>query len=325
MNPAEVAAAAQAVAPAVWEHLPWTPLVDFDAASEAAGGTILVKCEHQQRTGSFKVRGALAKVSVLDEGALARGVVTASTGNHGLGVAYALQASGTRGTICVPHGASPAKLAALARFGNVEILTMGREAAETEGLARELAAERGATFISPYNDPGVIAGQGTIGLEILEQIGDRHVDAVVTAVGGGGLVSGVGSVFRTLRPEVRMVGASPANDAAMAASVRAGAIIDIETSPTLSDGTAGGIEPGSITFPLCQNVVDEWVLVSEDEIAHAMRLAIDTEHTLIEGAAGVALAAGMRYVRDHPGQTAVVVSCGANISADKLVAALSRE
>lgn len=173
-----------------------------------------------------------------------------------------MQACGTAGTICVPHGASPAKLAALARFGNVEILTMGQEAAETEGLARGLAAERGATFISPYNDPDVIAGQATIALEVLEQLGDRPVDAVVASVGGGGLMSGVGSVFRTLRPAVRIVGASPANDAAMAASVRAGAIINIETSPTLSDGTAGGIEPGSITYPLCRDLVDEWVLVS---------------------------------------------------------------
>ena len=146
----------------------------------------------------------------------------------------------------------------------------------------------------------------------------------MASVGGGGLMSGVGSVFRTLRPAVRIVGASPANDAAMAASVRAGAIINIETSPTLSDGTAGGIEPGSITYPLCRDLVDEWVLVSEEEIADAMRLAIDTEHTLIEGAAGVALAAGMRYGREHPAQTIVVVSCGANISADRLVAALGR-
>ena len=324
MNPAEVAAAAQAVAPAIWEHLPWTPLVEFAAAGEATGATILVKCEHQQRTGSFKVRGSLAKVSLLDDNALSRGVVTASTGNHGLGVAYALRASGTAGTICVPHGASPAKLAALARFGNVEILTMGQEAAETEGLARQLAAERGATFISPYNDRDVIAGQATIALEILEQLGDRRVDAVVASVGGGGMISGVGSVLKAARPQVHVVGSSPANDAAMAACVQAGAIIDIATSPTLSDGTAGGIEPGSITYPLCRDVVDEWILVSEQEIAEALRLAIDTEHTLIEGAAGVALAAGMRYATEHPGQTIVVVSCGGNISADKLVAALGR-
>lgn len=308
--------ASLAVAPAIWEHLAWTPLVEYSQAG------VLVKCEHLQATGSFKVRGALAKVALLEADALQRGVVTASTGNHGLGVAYALQASGTRGTICVPHGASPAKLAALARYDNVEILTMGDEAAETEGLARELADQRGATFISPYNDPDVIAGQGTIALEILEQLGALHVDAVVAAVGGGGLISGVGSVLKAIRPEVRIVGASPANDAAMAASVRAGAIIDIETKPTLSDGTAGGIEPGAITFELCQELVDEWILVSEDEIVAAMRLAIDTEHSLIEGAAGVALAAGMRYVAEHPGQTVVVVSCGANISAEKLVAAL---
>ncbi len=309
--------ASQTVAPAIWEHLPFTPLVEFSEAG------VLVKCEHLQATGSFKVRGALAKVSVLDAAQLQRGVVTASTGNHGLGVAYALQASGTHGTICVPYGASPAKLAALARYDNVELLTMGHEAAETEGLARDLAAQRGATFISPYNDPDVIAGQGTIALEILEQLGDRHIDAVVASVGGGGLISGVGSVLRAARPQVRIVGASPANDAAMAASVRAGRIVDIETTPTLSDGTAGGIEPGAITFAMCQELVDEWILVSEAEIADALRLAIDTEHALIEGAAGVALAAGMRYASQHPGQCVVVVSCGANISAAKLVAALA--
>ena len=309
------------VSPFVHEHAALTPLVEFRAASERAGSQVVVKCEHQQRTGSFKLRGALAKLHSIDADLRDLGVITASTGNHGLGVAHALQALGGRGVICVPEHASPAKLAALARY-DVEIRTLGQEAGETEGLARALADEQGMPYISPYNDVDVIAGQGTLGEEILQQIGDRDFDALVLSVGGGGLISGVAATVKAARPDIRIIGASPANDATMAASVRAGTIIEIPTSPTISDGTAGGIEPGAVTFPLCTELVDEWVLVSEQDIYAALRLTIESEHQLVEGAAATAIGAAVQVGRARPGRTVVAVSCGANISANTLLTAL---
>jgi threonine dehydratase len=236
-------------------------------------------------------------------------------------VAQALALVGGRGIICVPEGASSAKLLALSRF-DVEIRSIGTESGEAEALGRQLADELGMTFISPYNDADVIAGQGTIGREIVEQLHSRPLDAVVVAVGGGGLISGVAATVKAALPATHIIGASPANDAAMAASVRAGEIVEIDALPTISDGTAGGIEPGSITFPLCTELVDEWVLVSEEQIYEALRLTIDTEHQLIEGAAATALAAAIESGTSHPDQTIAVVSCGANISASTLRAAL---
>jgi threonine dehydratase len=316
-----VATMSENVAANVAEHAVRTPLAHFAGASEESKATLLVKCEHQQRTGSFKLRGALSKVLSLSEEERTRGIVTASSGNHGLGVAQALESLGGRGIVCVPEGASSAKLLALSRF-EVELRTLGRESGETEVLGRQLADELGMTFVSPYNDLDVIAGQGTIGLEIVEQLDSRPLDAVVVSIGGGGLISGIAASVKAALPNTRVIGASPANDAAMAASVRAGQIVEIEARPTLSDGTAGGIEPGSITFPLCAELVDEWVLVSEEQIGEALRLAIDTEHQLIEGAAAVAVAAAIQAGQAQPNQTIVVVSCGANISTSTLRTAL---
>src|SRR5262249_7460661 len=165
-----------------------TPLEDFETASERCGARLLLKCEHLQRTGSFKLRGALAKVSRLDDEQRARGVVTASTGNHGLGVASALALLGGTGFVCVPESASPVKVAAI-RAAGTEVRVLGRQPGETELLARALAEELGCTYISPYNDLDVIAGQGTVGREIVAQLGDRGLDAIVVSVGGGGLIS----------------------------------------------------------------------------------------------------------------------------------------
>ncbi len=310
------------VADQIADHVVRTPLVYYAAASELCGATLLVKSEHQQRTGSFKVRGALAKILSLTPEDKAAGVVTASSGNHGLGVAHALRSLGGSGIICVPEGASTSKVAALRRYDDVEVRFLGREAGETEGLARTLAAELDMTYVSPYNDLHVIAGQGTVGREIAEQLGSESVDAVVVAVGGGGLISGVAATIKSALPGTWVIGASPANDAAMAASVKAGRVVDIDARPTISDGTAGGIEPGAVTLPLCRELVDEWVLVTEEQIHQTLRLTIDTEHQLLEGAAATAIAAALQAGESRPGQTIAVVSCGANISTSTLRTAL---
>lgn len=317
-----VADRTDAVSAVVSRHTVTTPLEDFETASERCGARLLLKCEHLQRTGAFKVRGALAKISRLDDEQRARGVVTASTGNHGLGVAYALATLGGTGFVCVPQTASPVKVAAIRRTGT-EVRILGREPGETELLARALAEQLGSIYISPYNDLDVIAGQGTIGREIVEQFGDRDLDAIVVAVGGGGLISGVASAVVSRLPRVRVVGASPANDAAMAACVRAGSVVAIDALPTVSDGTAGGVEPGAITLPLCTELVDEWILVEEDAIHAALQFVIDTRHQLIEGAAATAVAAAMQYGERNPGAQIAVVSCGANISSATLRQALN--
>lgn len=277
-------------------------------------GPLLVKAEHRQHTGSFKVRGALAALSAHP----GVPVVAASSGNHGLGVAHALSVLGGDGLVVVPRGASPAKLAAIAALG-VGVKEVDGDGLAAERAARALAGRTGARYVSPYNDPDVVAGQATIGLELVEQFADagwRPPDEVVVAVGGGGLVGGIASVLDAAWPGTRVVGASPAVDAAMAASVAAGEAVAVAASPTLSDGTAGGLEPGAMTLALCSALVDEWCLVDEAGIARAMRAAADG-YEVVEGAAAVALAAAERRVAAGVG-TVLAVSCGRNVTAEVL-------
>jgi threonine dehydratase len=322
LTPAESARRSEQVAPLLRDHLLVTPFVPFGAFSEELGAEVLVKCEHQQRTGSFKARGAMAKILTLSDEQREAGVVTASTGNHGLGVSNALATLGGRGIVYVPENASASKVAAIKRFG-IEVRSEGTDSGANELLARAHAAEHGLTYIPPYNDPDIIAGQGTAGVEILEQLAGQPLDAIFIAVGGGGLVSGIAAVLKQHRPQIRVYGASPVRDAAMAASVEAGKVIEVDAQDTLSDGTAGSVEPGSITFELCRDLVDEWVLVSEDAISEALRMVIDTEHQLIEGSAAMAFAAARARRTELEGQRVAVVACGGNISAGTLVAALA--
>lgn len=318
--PAEIARKSEAVAASFREYLPVTPLVRFDAMSDEYGTEILVKCEHQQRTGSFKARGSMAKMLTLTAEQRERGVVTASTGNHGRGVAHAVATLGGQCQVFVPRSADPLKIAAIERLGG-RIEVFDTDAGSVEIIARKYAAERGLEFVSPYNDVDVIAGQGTIGVELIDQAGESGLDAVFVSVGGGGLISGVAAVLKSSLPEVRIVGASPENDAAMAASITKGEIVPVDARPTLSDGTAGNVEPGSVTFELCQSLVDDWVLVDEASIADALRDVIDTEHQLVEGAAAVAFAAARKHASRF-GRIAVI-ACGGNISSATLVQALA--
>ncbi|GAB2646377.1 threonine/serine dehydratase [Kribbella swartbergensis] len=322
LSPAEAAERAERVAPRLREHLPLTPFVRFGAFSDELGAEVLVKCEHLQRTGSFKARGAMAKILTLTEEQRASGVVTASTGNHGLGVGNALATLGGRGIVYLPENASPSKVAALRRLG-LELRAEGNDSGVLEPKARAYAAEHGLAYVPPYNDPDIIAGQGTVAVEMLEQLAGAPLDAVVVAVGGGGLISGVASVLKKHRAGIRVYGASPVRDDAMAASVRAGRIVQVDGQETLSDGTAGSVEPGSITFPLCRDLVDDWVLVSEDAIGAALRTVIDTEHQLIEGSAAMAFAAVRARRTELEGKRVAVVSCGGNISSATLAAALA--
>jgi threonine dehydratase len=300
-------------------YLLTTPTVPSLGLSRAFGTPVVLKCEHLQHTGSFKARGAVSKVRSLSRGELERGVITASTGNHGAAVAYACGIVGVTPTVVVPMDANPSKLAAIERLGG-RIETIGSDSVESELEARRLAEQRGLTFVSPYNDPAVIGGQGTLGLELLEQVDD--LSTVFVAVGGGGLASGVAGIIKAVSPSVRVVGCSPANSAVMYHSLKVGEILDMSSDPTLSDGTAGGVEPGAITFDLLAQLLDDFVTVEEDDIRSAFLELIDVEHLLVEGSAAMAYAAARAGARVDEGTTAVIL-CGGNVGTQKLRAILA--
>jgi len=301
------------------QHVRHTPLEHSDVLSQLTGANIFLKLENLQVTGSFKARGAFNRLLAMSGDEQARGYVTASSGNHGAAVAYAARQLGVHGITFVPEGASPLKIDNIRRLGGT-VETYGPEGGATEVHARAYAEQRGMTYISPYNDSLVIAGQGTIGAELASRL--QAIDAIVASVGGGGLISGTAGYLKTQHPSVQAIGVSPEASMAMAASVRAGRIIETEHRPTLSDGTAGGLEPGAITFTLCRSLVDQFVEVTEGEIRAALRMFIEGHHMLCEGAAAVALAGTFKKREHLRGKTVVVIICGANISADCLKEAL---
>ena len=313
---AEALAAEQRIRP----YLPPTPLLRAEALSRETGANVHLKLESLQPTGSFKVRGALNTVLSLDDAARRRGIVTASSGNHGAAVAYALSLTGAPGTVYVPEHASAGKVAAMRRYG-AAVVAGGDDSLLSELAARAAAAAEGRVYISPYNDRRVVAGQATAGLEIGRAL--PRIDAAFIAVGGGGLVAGAGGALKALHPGIRIIGCQPENSQVMAASVAAGRVLDLPSAPTLSDGTAGGVELDSLTFPLVQRIVDGFELVPEDEIAAAMRWCAARERLVAEGAAGVAVAALLRQRALWRGKTVVVVICGGNVDAATLVEVLS--
>lgn len=292
-----------------------TPLDHSPRLSAAWGAEVWLKLENTQVTGSFKVRGAVNRLLTLSAEECARGVVTASTGNHGAAVAYAMHRLGVPGTVFVPAGASPSKLAAIRAWG-ATVREHGVDGLEAELEARRRAAEWGLVYVSPYNDTQVVAGQGTVGAELARQM--EGFDALFVAVGGGGLIGGTAGYLNALGRTTVVVGCSPERSRVMHESIRAGEVLELASDPTLSDGTAGGVERDSITFDLCDANVDRWELVTEDEIAEAMRIAIGDEHQLVEGAAGVALATARKVAADFPGGRLVVVLCGGNVGLEIL-------
>ncbi len=278
--------------------------------SAALGGAFL-KLEHLQHTGSFKFRGASHKIALLKPEEGAAGVIAASNGNHGLGVAAAAQLRGIAAEVYVSAQVSPAKARRIEAMG-ARIRVAGDDPLQAEVAARQAAEASGQVFISPYNDAGVVAGQGTIAVELRRQL--PQIDAVFVAVGGGGLIAGIGSYLKAVSPQTEIVGCWPANSPVMHACMQAGSVIDVAESPTLSESTAGGLEPGSITLDLCRRVVDRAVFVSEAEILAAMQKVLHEEHWIIEGAAAVAVAAFLKESQRYAGKNVVVILCGRNVS-----------
>ncbi len=300
-------------------HIRETPVEHSLPLSAETGAEVYLKLENFQVTGSFKARGALNKLLNLSPEQRARGVVAASSGNHGAGVAYGMRALELPGVIYVPHGASPAKVKSIASYG-AEVRFAGDDCVLAEAAARAYAQESGAVYVSPYNDLQIVAGQGTAGVELFRQL--PEVDAVFVAVGGGGLIGGIAAYLKSVKESVRVVACSPANSCVMHESAKVGHILDLPSLPTLSDGTAGGLEADTVTLPLVTEFVDDYVLVEEDEIREAMRRVIGEHHMLVEGAAGVALGGFRKLASQYAGQTVAVVLCGGNIALDVLAGVL---
>ncbi|WP_374345578.1 threonine/serine dehydratase [Phenylobacterium sp.] len=313
--------AIEAAEGAVRELFPPTPLELSPVLSEQLGCEVLLKCEHLAPTGSFKIRGALNKVRLLTEDQRRRGVVTASTGNHGQGVALAAARAGVAATVYASTEASPAKLAAI-RARGAELVLLEADSLAVELEARRVAEASGRVYISPYNDLDVIAGQGTIGLELSRQA--EELDAVFVGTGGGGLVSGIGAALRMLSPRTRVAACWPRNSAALLRAMEAGEVVDYEELPTLSDATAGAVEPGAVTIPLARQVVDDTFEVEEADIARALRDLAASDHWIVEGSAALALA-GLAVNRERfQGRRVAVILCGRNIALERFLGAIER-
>jgi threonine dehydratase len=299
---------------------PATPLDYSPGLSAWLGCEIYLKCEHLQTIGSFKIRGASNKIRLLTPEQAAAGVTTASTGNHGKAVACAARKAGVAATVYVARETSQARIDAIRAYG-AEVVVVDGPPIDAEQADRAAATDQGKTYISPYNDRDVMAGQGSMGLELLEQQPD--LDAVFASVGGGGLIGGLGTAIKMLRPQAQIVGVWPEHSAAMLRSLEAGEIVEAEERPTLSTSTAGAIEPGAVTFDVCRQVIDTTIEVSEAEIADAMAAIARHEQWMVEGAAGVPLAGLVKQAEAWRGQKVAIVLCGRNIGLESFLAAVA--
>ena len=285
-----------------------TPLEGSRALTDRVGGPVWLKCENLQRTGSFKIRGAYVRIARLSDAERARGVVAASAGNHAQGVALAASLLGCRSTVFMPVAAPLPKIAATKAYGAAVRLS-GSTVDESLTMAATFAAETGAILIHPFDHPDVIAGQGTVGLEVLEQCPDART--VVVCTGGGGLVSGIAVAVKGQRPDVRVVAAQASGAAAFPSSLAAGRPVRLPSMLTMADGIAVG-QPGELTFALVRDLVDAVALVDEDALSRALLLSLERAKLVVEPAGAAALAA----VMDDPTAfepPVVIVLSGGNI------------
>ena len=294
-----------------------TRLTQSPELTKRAGVPVYLKLENVQRTGAFKIRGAANKLRSLSSTERARGVITISSGNHGRAVAHVARELGTEATICMSTRVPRNKVDSIRQLG-AEVILHGETYDEAEEYAVRLEKDRGATMIPPFDDPYVIAGQGTIGLELLEDLPD--LDTVVVPLSGGGLLSGIALTLKSADPSIRTIGASMARAPVMVHSLRAGRPIEMEEEETLADALAGGIGLNNrYTFSMVQEYVDETLLVTESEIADAMVFALKAHHLVVEGGGAVALAAILHgKARGISGNTVIVLS-GGNVETSLLL------
>jgi threonine dehydratase len=314
VTPDDVDSAAKALRP----YLSPTPLQVSRAFTDKARCHVYLKIESIQPIRAFKVRGALNKLIRMPEAQRAAGVITASAGNHGMGVAYAAAVFKVPATVYVPESANPFKVEAIQRLG-ARVVSAGRNysGANTEALSAQ--RDSGATFVHAYDDPDVVAGQGTIARELLADLAD--FDTVLVPVGGGGLIGGISMYLKSKKPEIKVVGVEPTGADGMHRSLQAGAIVTLERVSTIADGLAAS-GPGKLTFELARRYVDEVVLVEEVEMLRAIRLLFEWEHLLAEPAGAAALAALLYHYRPVPNEKVVVILSGGNVTDEVMLKAL---
>lgn len=294
-----------------------TPLLPAPWLSEEQGTSVYLKLETAQRTGSFKIRGAANRLQSLPHQDRNRGVITVSSGNHGRAVAYAARQLRIPAVVCMSTRVPSNKVESIRRLG-AEVVLQGDTYDEAERHAVHLQQARGLTMVPPFDDPHIIAGQGTVGLEILEDL--PEVDTILAPLSGGGLLGGIALVLKSADPSIRTVGVSMERAPVMYHSLRAGHPIAMEEEPTLADALAGGIGlDNQHTFGMIQHYVDETLRVTEEEIASAMAFALARHHLVLEGGGAVALAAVLQGKLQEPGEHVVIVLSGGNVEVSLLL------
>ena len=297
-----------------------TPLIPSIELNERTGGHCYLKLENVQRSGAFKIRGAANKLRALGREERTRGVITVSSGNHGRAVALVARELGVRAVVCMSTRVPSNKVESIRQLG-AEVVLHGGSYDEAERRAIDLQEDEGLTMIPPFDDPLIVAGQGTIGLELLEDL--PELDTVLVPLSGGGLISGIALVLKAADPSIRTVGVSMERAPVMVQSLRAGEPIEMEEEPTLADALAGGIGLSNrYTFRMVQSYVDETLLVTEDEIGAAMAFALEHQHLVVEGGGAVALAALLSERIAVTGREVAVVISGGNVDVSTLLAVM---
>jgi len=299
-----------------------TPLIRSQFLSDYCGGEVYLKLENQQLTNSFKIRGALNRMLHLNVDEIKKGVITASAGNHGQAVAMCAEKLNTYAKIVVPMNTPKTKIEKIRRY-NVDLMTYGEIYDEAEQKAKDLAKKEELTYISPYNDELIIAGQGTIALEILEELND--VNVVLVPVGGGGLISGIGVAVKGVNPSANIVGVQSEASPVMYESLKAGRIISVEMQHSIADGLHGGIEEGAIIFKITQSHIDDLRLVKEETIKRAIYLLWKKESQITEGAGATAIAAILEEPLGFQKKTVTAVISGGNIEDTQFQSLLESE
>ena len=291
-----------------------TPLEYSEPLSRETGARVYVKWECDQITGSFKLRGALNKLRSLSDADRVRGVVSASTGNHGLAISHASRLEGVGLKLFLPTTVAEIKKAKIEAMG-VDVEVRGASCEKAEAIAREFAGQTGRVFVSPYNEWDIVFGAGTVGLEVAEDL--SRFEDVLVPVGGGGLIAGIAGFLKAVRAETRIIGVQPENSAFMAASIAAGSLVDIDEKESIADAVAGGIEFGSITFPLCRDLVDFIEVIPELLISRAMALVHEHHGRMVEGAGALPFAALLKSPAKWRDRTVVAIVSGGNVSPER--------
>ena len=291
-----------------------TPLEYSPILSKLIEGSVYLKLENQQVTRSFKIRGAANKILQLTDDEKARGIIAASSGNHAQGIGYTAKKLGVRAKIIVPKMTPKVKADAIKQYG-VELIIEGEEFMESEMIARRIEKEEGMTLVSAYNDADVIAGQGTIALEMIEEIPDLEI--ILVPVGAGGLMAGVGLVYKQAT-DAKIIGVQGETSPVMYESIKKDYIHDIPMQDTYAEGLHGGIEKDAITFDICKKVIDDWVILTEDEILEAIRFLVHECNMLVEGAGGVGVAAILSDPSRYKGKKVGIIISGGNLGMSTL-------